>query len=228
MSGNHIIALGSFNPAIFSPLWMRSNEVIDVDDGSEPKVEIIHEQVAQFSISDIDFSVELERFAIKSEVHDHNILLDIFNKIFPEKLSYTPLRSIGLNFYDHIDLGSFERRNKLGRILAPIEPWMPWTEDFDNPDENLNGGMSKLNMKKSRSAPPCEEYSLVTIEPSARPNLKKKGVFILLNNHFGYVKDHKIEDQDEVNKTIIDYVNERMPAAFDEFKQIREIISNVV
>ena len=128
MAGSNIIALGSFNPAIFSPFWIRTNNVIDIDDGNDPKIEIIHDQVAKFTISDIDFSIELERFAIKSEVHDHNILLDVFNKTFPEKLQYSPLRAVGLNFFEHIDLGSFERRNKLGRILAPVEPWMPWSE----------------------------------------------------------------------------------------------------
>jgi len=228
LSGNHIIVLGVFNPAIFSPHWIRSNEVIEIDDGNEPKVEIIHQQVCQFSVSDIDFSIELERFAIKSEVHDNNILLDIFNKIFAEKLVYTPLRAIGINFFDHIDMGSFERRNKLGRILAPIDPWMPWSKDFESSDPELNGGMSKLSMKKARSGPPCEEYTLATIEPSARPELRKTGIFILANNHFGYKKSHTIANQEEVNKTIVDYANERMPAASDEYRQIQEILTNVV
>ena len=51
IEGVSIVLLGSFNPAIFQPSWFVLNKILPDYDVLKPEVNIIHNQITQFSVT---------------------------------------------------------------------------------------------------------------------------------------------------------------------------------
>ena len=47
--GVSVVALGSFNPAIFQPLWFSSNNLVRKEEAEGAEIKIIHHDVTMFS-----------------------------------------------------------------------------------------------------------------------------------------------------------------------------------
>lgn len=220
----NVVFVGSYNPAIFSPAWVRNSKLISVDDGSEPSINLIHPDISDFELSDVQITVERNRFRLSSKVYGIEILVGISQVLFNDLLPQTPNSAVGVNFSEHIDFGSFADRNKVGRILAPIGPWGAWAENFDNPDFRLNGGMSSLSMKKSYSVDP-DIFTVFTIQPSAPENLRETHVYFGSNNHFAVAKKALDEgDHRKVNEWLLLNLTERFAAYETEFDMVIEQI----
>ncbi|MBB4341382.1 hypothetical protein [Rhizobium leguminosarum] len=194
IKSNTVVIVGDLNPAIFSPAWIRANIDLTVDDGSDPEVQIIHSEIADFMLADIRFTVERNRIIIRSLLHDVELLVAISQQMFGDVLSHTPIWAYGINFERHIDFETFEKRNALGRMLCPLDPWGDWAKDFDNKDPQLNGGMSSITMKKVYNKDP-EIYEMFTIQPSNQKGYQDSGVFFQINNHFGQLSDRDKFDE---------------------------------
>lgn len=44
IDGSSIVVLGSFNPAIFHPLWFKINQLIRPEEADSAKLEVTHPQ----------------------------------------------------------------------------------------------------------------------------------------------------------------------------------------
>ena len=53
----------------------------------------------------------------------HVRVRDLMARVFRERLPHTPLKALGLNRHAHFRVGSPAERDRIGRTLAPVEPW---------------------------------------------------------------------------------------------------------
>ena len=78
---------------------------------------------------------------------------------------------------------SAEQRVQIGRTLAPIEPWDPWTEKLGL--DSINGGMTNFTM--TRTGPedrPALDQININVQPSGQLKDKRRGIFVQVNDHY--------------------------------------------
>lgn len=135
-----IILLGDFNPPIFSPEWLSRHKIVGEQAAFESKIDIIHPDVSQFSVGNIEFVVERQRFQLLVRSAPFVRILDVVSKAFRELLPHTPIRQFGINRSIHFSVGSETVRNAIGRKLAPLEPWGDWGVQISKGSGELGGG----------------------------------------------------------------------------------------
>jgi hypothetical protein len=182
-----IVLLGSFSPAIFSPGWLANIDVISDDARQDALVEVIHPELAKFSVDRFVLEVLSNRFAISTTLEPFERILDDVIKIFADNLSYTPVLQLGVNYDVVFKLKSFEQRNALGRRLAPTEPWGKFGERLKKEEPDQPGGLASLTMKEIPRTDRYLGYRQVAIEPWHSPHPSPKaqtGVQMRVNDHY--------------------------------------------
>ena len=196
-----IVLLGQFNPAIFHPAWLRAKGIEPDISGENAQVNIIHPTVANFVVNGRGYSIEQGRFHIGTQSGPWVMIADITRMIFGEYLVHTPIHIFGVNRGVHFRLPSPEARVKLGRLLAPIEPWGEFGKQLESADASrLVGGLQRLTMRSHASSIESASISTnVTIEPSVEIS-DASGVYMEVNAHHemidlpaGYGANHAIE-----------------------------------
>jgi len=118
-----IVLVGAFNPSIYHPMWFALQGLIRETEAEAAKIEIIHPDVASFSIEWLTVQVLRDRFtaSIKAEVY-HKHLNDFAQGVFL-KLAHTPIWQMGFNFTSRIHFKSEEDWHAFGHFIAPKSPW---------------------------------------------------------------------------------------------------------
>ena len=183
IAGVSLVMLGHFNPAIFTPAWFGWNELLHEKTVKIADVKIVHPQIAIFEADWLNLHVQPESFQINTAQPPCVRLLDLAVRIFRENLPHTPLSAMGINREVHFSVRSFEERDRLGRLLAPVEPWGDWGQKLEPDGEH--GGMSSLTMRQVNpdGRPPGGQIN-VTVEPSSRIGQGRLGVRVLVNDHY--------------------------------------------
>ena len=178
-----IVLVGSFNPAILNPDWLVLNGVIGKTQGEIREIRFITPQISEFRISSFQFQVTQQRFGVSFESAPYVELQDAVSKIFRELLPHTPVQQIGINRSVHFSVGSEEKRNAIGRRLAPAEPWGDWSKEWkDRPVPN-RGGMVNLAIEESFPGDPNQRRVTAIVQPSILiPDLS--GIFIVVNDNY--------------------------------------------
>jgi len=176
VQGASIVALGSFNPAIFHPLWFSGNNLIRKEEADGADVKIIHSEVAIFSAEWFSLQVMGERYVVETEdPTKYQPLRDLALGTF-KILEHTPVRAFGFNRYQHIRLASEEDWHAFGDHYVPKESWRAV---LDKP------GMRALIVEGKREGSAADQMQ-VKIEPSRQVH---PGVFIHLNEHYNIPED---------------------------------------
>ena len=104
-------------------------------------------------------------------------------RVFKEHLYHTPLRLMGINRDVHVPVANFAQFDRIGRALAPVEPWGRYIEDLELDGES--GGMTTLKMSqlKPKGRPPGSEIN-ITVAPSSRIGGGRFGVYVQVNDQF--------------------------------------------
>lgn len=178
-----LVMVGSFNPSILTPAWfawcgLLSEKTVNIAD-----LKVAHPQITEFEAEWLNLQVVPERFSISTTQSPFVRLRDLAARIFREHLPHTPLRAMGINREVHFSVKSSEVRDKIGRSLAPIEPWGEWGKKLE-PDGD-HGGMTSLTMTQVNleGRPPGGHIS-VTVEPSSRVGEKRTGIYVRVNDHY--------------------------------------------
>jgi hypothetical protein len=171
IEGVGIVLVGSFNPTIFQPSWFAAENLIREEEEQAAKIELIHRQVAIFSLDWLHLQVTDERFiATTSQSSFYEPLRDLVLGTF-RLLRHTPIRIMGLNRDCHFRMPSEEAWHAFGHRLAPKEPWVGILKE---------PGMRSLTMEGVRPDH-LKGYVRVRVEPSVRVH---PGVFINVNDHY--------------------------------------------
>ncbi len=184
-----IVFVGSLNPAIFSPAWFVANNLMskDILDGAE--VEIIHNQIAVFTVSDwLRIQVEPNRFIAATTEPPFVRLSDLVVRTFGEALIHTPISKMGINRQVHFSVGDEETRNKIGMKLAPQEAWGEWAGYIAGKKPEKRGGMVSVVMQQVDIDDRETGYIQAKVGPS--PLIKNgSGVFVEVNDHYEISND---------------------------------------
>src|SRR5262249_22058712 len=98
------VLLGKFNPAIFSPSWFAKANIITDAEAEAATVNVIHPELAQFSVERFRFEVQKERFQITTAVEPFVQLSDAVLNPFDHKLPHPPADKMGINYEVHFQL----------------------------------------------------------------------------------------------------------------------------
>lgn len=186
-----IVAVGDFNPAIFSPDWLEQNKLIGEADAEFARERVpdrslfVSHQVTKFESEWFVLQVLEKRFLLISKGVLSLSFKDLAAGIF-QLLPHIPINAVGLNFVGHFKLENQDDYHKIGDILAPKDIWKTlYPSDFP--------GLEQITVrfqKGPRDNPvPTKDEKRITVQPSLK---LKYGIILSLNDH----RDVSIRDDD--------------------------------
>ncbi len=207
IEGVGIVLVGSFNPRIFQPAWFAAENLIREEEEQAAKIELIHHQVAIFSLDWLHLQVTDEQFVVTTTQSSfYEPLRDLVLGTF-RLLRHTPVRMMGLNRDCHFRMPSEEVYHAFGHRLTPKEPWAGILKE---------PGMRSLTMEGVRPDN-LKGYIRVRVEPSVRVH---PGVFININDHYEVKDAATARGCDE----IIDILDREWKSSLDRSAEIVSLL----
>jgi hypothetical protein len=186
--GAHIVVVGNFNPAIFSPAWFEANDLLSAEDVSDSRPEAIVPQLSIFEVAWLRCEVTLGRMSLStSDPQEYGRLRDLALGVL-ETLPHTPVSALGMNRYYHFGVPSVTAWHRVGDTFAPKDRWegvlvLPGMRDVTVSGVRTDAYGGFIN---------------VSIQPS---NLFPLGVFVAQNDHCNLVR---VERQPESRDDFVD------------------------
>jgi hypothetical protein len=124
IQGHTIVVLGRFTPSVFSPAWMRLNNLLGQQESEEAAIGFIIPPAANFSTDWLTVNVNEQSLSLSSGVtQDYSRLRDTAIGILTI-LNQTPINALGLNLECHWQPGSQESWHQFGDDIAPKQFWI--------------------------------------------------------------------------------------------------------
>lgn len=189
ISGVVVVLLGDFSPAIFTPAWFALNSLLPEKATDGAQVQIVHPAVTAFAFDWLRLEVTPERFLVETVQAPVVRVRDFVVRVFKEHLFHTPVRAFGINRQVHFRAPSLAARDRIGRTLAPVEPWGTWGDALV-PD-GTHGGMTSLTMTQFKlQGRSTNDQVNVTVQPSPRIDQGRSGVYVTVNDHHDISGSH--------------------------------------
>jgi len=188
IQGVSIVALGSFNPAIFQPLWFSRNNLIRDEEAehANDKLEIIHREVSMFATEWFSLQVTTDRFVVEnSDPTKNDALRDLAMGTF-RILEHTPIGAFGFNRNQHFRMSEQDEWNTFGDYYAPKDPWS---------DILTNPRMRTLMVQGKREGCDADRMQ-IRIEPSGKLH---PGVFVHVNQHYQVDREEDRSAEDRID-----------------------------
>lgn len=164
-----IVALGSFNPAIFHPAWFARHELIRDSEAESSELKVVSPEITVIDAEWFALQVTAERFSVETrDPRKFPPLKDLVVGTFGI-LEHTPMRAFGFNSYQCFSLPSTEAWHSFGHHFAPK---MSWTGLLNEP------GLQLLTIQGRRSGSSADRIQ-ISIQPAAH-----NGVVISINEHY--------------------------------------------
>ncbi len=177
-----IIAVGDFNPAIFSPDWLERNDLIGQGDadavraGGKGRSLLVSHQVVAFETKWFALQVLANQFSLTSKDALSPAFKDLAVGMF-QLVPHTPVASVGLNFSGHFRLSGEAEYHRVGDVLAPKDIWKALY-----PEEST--GLAELTVRIQRwtrgKALNTKDEKRISVRPSHKINF---GAFLSYNDH---------------------------------------------
>jgi hypothetical protein len=195
--GSSVVALGSFNPVLFSPDWLERNKLIGKEDAEAARKGENFMLTRPFSrmetdwftmqVTDDNYSVTSNTAALDPRIKD--LALGALSLV-----PHTPVSALGLNFYGHYKMETLEEYHKIGDVLVPKDIW---TTVF--PGDDRSYGMATLQVQitpaKRNEQPKTGDRTNITVQPSVKV---RHGVYFQYNDH------HVIQTADDLPDTAVE------------------------
>ncbi|MDE2686451.1 MAG: hypothetical protein OXI16_02985 [Chloroflexota bacterium] len=180
-----IVFLGQFNPAIFSPAWFGWHELLPAATVEAAELQAAQPRVMSFRAEWLELLVTPDRFMVQTTQSPSVRIKDLVLRTFVEQLPHTPIQAMGINRNVQFLVGDFKERDRIGRRLAPTEPWGEWGSELD-PDGS-RGGMASLTMRQVNIPDrPRGDQINVTVGPwDEVPD--GRGVTVQANDHHTHI-----------------------------------------
>jgi hypothetical protein len=208
-----IVLIGSFNPRIFRPEWFASTGIIGGGDATSATIEVIHSEIASFSLDWLTVRVQRDRFSVETIAPPFVRARDLVMRTFREFLMHTPVSKIGFNRLVHFNVSSFEIRDRVGTLLAPKEPWGEWASKMkgESGRRETTGGLKSLTMTQIERDDGYSGSIAATVEPSSR--LIDRGIYMNVNDHYELGDPEKILGNDQAMAVLETHWEESMRRA---------------
>lgn len=179
INGASLVLVGSFNPAIFSPVWFARENIVTDAQADEADIEIIHKEIARFTLADFRLFVVHDRFQIETSVAPFIRMYDMAAKLFGETLPHTPLLIAGINRHAHFVVPQ-DLVDRIGHKLAPPQVWGDWAKCILSGKGTRHGGMRSLTMEQRDFEDRIKGHIRVRVEPSQRV----AGIYVDFNDQY--------------------------------------------
>ena len=212
-----IVALGSFNPAIFSPDWLERNSLIGVTDADAAKQRdsiIVTHQVSIIETDWFVLQVLENQLSLTSKGAVTPMLKDLAVGIM-SLVPQTPITAVGLNFMGHYKFSNVTEYHKVGDVLAPKDIWMQVfssnaQETGSNEDQAI--GLANITIKiqpcKRDETPLTRDEKNITLQPSSKI---RGGLLLSLNNH------RDVSEQKDETLTAAEYAAQIIDQDWEEY-----------
>jgi hypothetical protein len=122
--GASVVVLGSFNPRIFEPLWLSSQNLVAEEEAMAAERELIDKEFARIVLPWATLVVLGERLQVESsgEIVSPSQVCDLVIGVL-RLLPHTPVTVISIQHAAHVELTSEEQWHAVGHTLAPKEVW---------------------------------------------------------------------------------------------------------
>jgi hypothetical protein len=170
--GVTIVAVGSFNPAIFHPAWFAQHKLIREAEAEESKVEVVSTEITVVKSEWFNIQATNQRFSLETrDPTKFQPLRDLVVATF-DILEHTPISSFGFNSLNCFELDSVDAWHRVGHHFAPKQSW---DAILDEP------GMRKVTMEGKRGSCSADRIQ-ISIQPAA--SSVSNGVVIIINEHY--------------------------------------------
>ena len=177
-----VVVVGHFNPAIFTPAWFALHELLPLRAATNAELNLAHPEITQFQSDWLNVQVTRDRFVAQTTQAPYIRISDLVVRVFKDLLPHTPLRAFGINRDVHFCVPTAAERDRIGRAVAPVEPWGIWGQQLGAGGEK--GGMTSLTMTQvAIEGRPAGDHISVTVEPSKRIGDGVLGVYVRVNDH---------------------------------------------
>ncbi len=183
ITGVSLVLLGDFNPPIFTPSWFGWQGLLSEEMVENAELEIAQRQIVVFRADWLELQVVPDRYSASSAQAPFVRLRDLTIRVFREQLPHTRLRALGINRDVHFLVNNYGERDKIGRTLAPTEPWGDWGQNLD-PDGTAGGVASLTMTQRNPRGRPLGGQINVTVEPSTRVGDNERGIYVRVNDHY--------------------------------------------
>lgn len=149
-TSDHVSAvlIGSFNPSIFHPSWLALNNLISSEAFEAADLQVSHPDISRFDANFMSFDIQKTRISIRCEADKDGLVFDMVMSIFGNLLTHSPVSRVGINRTVDLLCGTEQKRDELGKRMAPQSAWGSWGEEIALGDGGLHGGMQRLVMRQ--------------------------------------------------------------------------------
>lgn len=197
-----IVIVGSFNPAIFHPEWLKRHGLIPAVEAEGVDVEIVHNELAKFSLRWLDIEITSNRFQAKTDdIAQFMPLRDLIMGMF-QILEHTPISQIGINRKLVYQMKDEAEWHKVGDTLAPKRIWEKCLPE--------RPGLIALAIQSARNN-----------EPKGKTNIKLSGA---AGNKIVFDINQHIEITDNQASSLIEILNKNWQRLQDESENIGKTI----
>lgn len=216
-----VVLLGNFNPVVFKPEWFEKFGILSEEDANKCKVKVIHPEITEFQNDWLKLQATPNRFYAGSTEHPLIRVHDFVVNTFKNHLSHTPISTLGINRRAHFSAGTADARDRVGKILAPREPWGEWGKLIDKGKGEDHGGLTSLTMQIQETDDREKGLIKITVQPSTKV---VAGIFADINDQY------ELADIDESlgSDRIIEILEDRFNASIERSEKIIDQIMGLV
>lgn len=137
-----LVAVGSFGPAMFSPYWFKSHDLLREAEADNAVTQIVSPDITLFKTEWLEVDIRNNRIQFRTQQEPYfPVLRDLMLgclELFPA----VPVVQLGFNWDEQYIFQEAEKYHALGHMLAPKTPWG---------DSMKNPGMLDLGIRSERS-----------------------------------------------------------------------------
>lgn len=171
-----VVVRGDFNPALFSPLWFFTENLIGKTEWEDSELGVISQDVTSFRVGWLQVNVQANHLQLTTDQPEEFIRLRDAAIGILRTLKGTPVAALGINRDVHLTVDSVETWHTIGNVLVPKEPWS---------DLLTSAGMRSVTLWGER--PDGRDGRVqVKVEPSQR---YPHSIYVQQNDHFQFKSD---------------------------------------
>lgn len=179
-----IVSVGQFNPAIVSPTWLLSKELIsdsDAEAAMETLQALVKEGLMSFDTSWFSFRLVQQQLVLSTTAGATPRIRDLAASVF-RLLPETPITAVGINFVADVQFDSVDEYHRFGDRLVPKDVWSALYPGLNAGVASLQLAIDETPRTQVGAGERAPEQRRFTIQPSNVINTN--AVHISYNHHY--------------------------------------------
>jgi len=193
LTGNNIVVIGTFDPAVAQPSALLKEQIIRESDIPDMVIELLIPEAISFRLSWMSAVFEINRLIVTTTLTSpvaepvRDFVVDVI-----DLMKNAQIRALGINTNYHFGTAGPDSLNQLGHLLAPKQNL--WDAVLKRPL------LSSMSIRGQRDDD-FQGSLNVKVEPSTRIEY---GVYVEVNNHFEVTEPEMLKDPTGLVNRLLD------------------------